>query len=287
MSHLSPSGDVEDALMSEVTTPADSEVEGPWSSASSSPVDGLADDASAEADAVDAPEALPPVDEDDDESVDQPTAAQDDGGYSDEDEADGAEDAEVAEGLGEGTAAEEAVFALLALQGRLPSPATSTSALSLPPTASPVVSFGAPPPPTHVTGSKRRADHAFGLSAPRARASPVPRPEACGDFKYICKYDGCGKSYASTDAVSHRESPLLPAPPPPRDSCDQRPLLPAPPPPRDPCDSQHGLGERRPRAACHPFNPPLEPPAAPTMQAWQSRPLRELRHVLAFSCSAR
>lgn len=239
----SPSADAEDSvLMSEVTTPADSEVEGPWSSASSSPVDGLENvpDAPPEADAEEAAAdgssgvaaalevaACRPCLDDDEAAA----AAYD----AEIQEVESAADDDDDEGLGEGTSAEQAVFALLALQGR------SHYAVSSPAVAPPVTIASSnddddcndaeglalpPPPPTHITGHKRRADActvfgAGGLlaaassssSARTARASPVPKPDSSGiEYKYTCKFDGCGKSYASTDAV--RALPHCPRPSP-------------------------------------------------------------------------
>jgi hypothetical protein len=76
---------------------------------------------------------------------------------------------------------EDAVMALLSLQ-RVASSA----------------SLGEWTPPAHV-GEKRRA------SSPalegRARGSPLPKLSDSGDARFFCRYPGCGKGYASTDAV--------------------------------------------------------------------------------------
>ena len=65
----------------------------------------------------------------------------------------------------------------------------------------------AAPSSAPLTGHKRmRATtptdgDAFGVNANNgfARYSPVPKPD--GDAKFFCKFPGCGKGYASTDAV--------------------------------------------------------------------------------------
>jgi len=78
---------------------------------------------------------------------------------------------------------EDAVMALLSLQ-RL----QSTDRL---------VELGtriAPPP-----GSKRRAVSPCAGDYTSQRFSPAPKPDS--DARFFCKYQGCGKGYASTDAV--------------------------------------------------------------------------------------
>ena len=99
---------------------------------------------------------------------------------------------------------EDAVMALLSLQ-RNPSVVdlhrvTSTTELSRAASTADL-SGGTASPRREGVGDKRwRSASPLDFAAP-SRGSPVPKPGADGESRYFCRHPGCGKGYASTDAV--------------------------------------------------------------------------------------
>ena len=215
----------EDIAPSEATTPADSEAGSPWTLAAS-PVVSPTPEEDTSSEPSPQPQPQPPADAQEEPqsavvpltvAVPEETAAVD-GDAGEDDEA----------------AMDDAVMALLGLQSH----AQRLSAEASPASGRPPPSRGFAPirsstttssgrrsvsPSTHhlnansrptsaVSGVKRPRNtspslrttggaNSPGLSHYNNEYGPMPKPDGSGEPKFFCKFDGCGKGYASTDAV--------------------------------------------------------------------------------------
>jgi hypothetical protein len=77
-----------------------------------------------------------------------------------------------------------------------PSDGVSLAAPALPPAA---------PRQGALTGSKRSGTPIEELERDAGLFAPMPKPDGSGEPKFFCRFAGCGKGYASTDAVSRAD----------------------------------------------------------------------------------